>query len=898
MIVRRLKRVHDAISWWNRLLTLFGAGRRARDIDDEIAFHLAMRQAQHERAGLAPEMARRIAARQFGNVTALKEQTRDMWKFPSFESLVRDIRYALRTLRRAPGFALVAVLVLAIGIGATTAMFSLVDMMLLRGLPYPQADRLVVLIGNVQRAGGVERRGNSYPDHVDWRARATSFEEMAAYTALNTTLQGVDEPEPIPSEAVSPPYFKLLDVSPTHGRGFRPEEDAVPNRDAVVILGEGLWRRRFGADPSIVNRTIQLGTRTFTVVGIMPAGFTGVSDTAQLWIPFTMSGRPFDNRGSRGFQTLARLKPGATIAEARAELDTISRQLAAAYPQTNDTRGVEVSPLADEVLQQLRPVVLSLMAAVTLVLLIACANVAGLLIGRSDARQREIAVRTALGAGPGRLLRQLVTENCVLAMLGALAGMAIAQISLPSLIAASPVAFPTFVRPQLSLSVLAFGIGIALLSGVILGLAPMMHTRLPRLGDALKTSSRGGSSGMRSQRLRSALVIVEVALAVVLLAGAGLMIRSIQKLAAIDPGFEAANVLLLNATIARQTAPPAAPGAAAAAPAPFVSSHTDLLDRIRAVPGVEAASLASDLPFGGASAIFYSAEGDATVDAETLPRAYIHRVTPEFFPTLRIRLEAGRTFLPSEEQPDSPAVIVSHDVTRRFWPNQDPIGKRIKFGAPGSQNPWMTIVGVVDEVKYRGLPENPTRDPDLYLPYTDRATQGVVVRTRVEPSSLASAVRAAIRDGNASILAFNARTLADLVAQQASASRFTTWLLSVFAATALVLSVVGLYGVMSYLVAQRTREFGIRLALGASRLEIVRRVMRDGTWRVAIGAAIGLAATTGLARVLAGLVYGVGTFDISSLLAVATLVVVAIVACGIPAVRATQVDPAIALRSE
>ena len=289
---------------------------------------------------------------------------------------------------------------------------------------------------------------------------------------------------------------------------------------------------------------------------------------------------------------------------------------------------------------------------------------------------------------------------------------------------------------------------------------------------------------------------------------------------------------------------------------------------------------------------------DATVAAETLPRAYVHRVTPDFFATLRIPFETGRTFLPSEERPDSPAVIVSHNVTRRFWPNQDPIGKRIKAGAPGSQNPWMTIVGVVDELKYRGLPENPTRDPDLYLPYLDRASQGVVVRTRVEPSSVAPAVRAAIREGNASIAAFNARTLADLVAQQSSASRFTTWLLSVFAATALVLSVVGLYGVMSYLVAQRTREFGIRLALGASRLEIVKRVMRDGTWRVAIGAAIGLAATTGLARLLAGLVYGVGTFDISSLLAVAKLVVVAIVACGIPAVRATRVDPAIALRSE
>jgi predicted permease len=553
--------------------------------------------------------------------------------------------------------------------------------------------------------------------------------------------------------------------------------------------------------------------------------------------------------------------------------------------------------LADFLLQQLRPIVVALMAAVSLVLLIACANVAGLLISRSDARQREIAVRTALGAGPARLLRQLITESCVLAMLGAVAGMAVARISLPSLIAASPIAFPTFVQPQLSLSVLAFGIGIALFSGVLLGLAPMMHARLPRLSDALKTSSRGGSSGMRSQRLRSALVIGEVALAVVLLAGAGLMIRSIQKLAAIDPGFEAANVLMVNATIPRQTPPPAAPGAAAA-PAPFVASHVDLIDRIRAVPGVEAVSLASDLPFGGSSAIFYSGEGDATVAAETMPRAYIHRVTPDFFTTLRIRLEAGRTFLPSEERTDSTAVIVSHNVTRRFWPNEDPIGKRIKFGAPGSQNPWLTIVGVVDEVKYRGLPENPTADPDLYLPYVDRATQGVIVRTRVEPSSVASAVRAAIRNGNTSILTFNAITLAEVVAQQSSASRFTSWLLSVFAVTALVLSVVGLYGVMSYLVAQRTREFGIRLALGSSRLEIVKRVLRDGTWRIAIGAAIGLAATTGLARLLAGLVYGVGTFDISSLLAVVMLVVVAIAACAIPAVRATRVDPAIALRTE
>jgi putative ABC transport system permease protein len=897
-----MKLLHDVIGLWHRLAAFSGRRRRDQDLHDELAFHLAMRQAEHERAGTPPADAARAARRQFGNVAALKEQTGEMWKFPSFESLMQDVRYAFRSLLKAPGFSVVAILVLAIGIGANTAMFSLVDAMLLRGLPYRHADRLVVLIGNVQRAT-VERRGNSLPDHLDWRSKATLFDDMAAYMTMTLTLSGIDEPERIAVEAVSAPYFSVLGMSPIHGRTFRAEEDAVPNRDFVAVLSDRLWRRRFGADPSIVNRTIQLGPRTYTVLGIMPPGFTGVSDTAQLWIPFALGGYPPDDRGSRGFQTLARLKSGATIDQARAELNVISAQLSAAYRDTNDKRAVEMSPLAVETFGQLKPIVLTLMAAVSFVLLIACANVANLLIGRSDARQKEIAVRTALGAGQARLFRQLITESCVLTLVGAAVGLGLASVMVNGLTAASPVQFPTFVQPGLNMPVLAFTIGIALLCGVLLGLAPAMHSRVSRLTDALKDSARG-SSGVRSQRLRGGLVIAEVALAIVLFVGAGLMIRSGQKLAAIDPGFDPSGVLTVNVSIPRQPAPPVAPGPPAAAvpgqpaPPPFVLSGLELLARVRAVPGVISVSLVSDVPLSGnSSAIFYSAEGDTTADAQTQPRAYWHRVSPEFFATLHLPLSAGRTFLGTDATPDSPAVIVSDRVTRRFWPSQDPIGKRIKRGAPDSPNPWLTIVGTVGETKYRALPSNPTADPDLYFPALDRSPQPVLIRTSVTPSSVTSAVRAAIRSGQPSVVVFGEMTMVALVESQTSASRFTTWILGLFATTALVLSVIGIYGVMSYLVAQRTREFGIRLALGATRADLVRVVLRHGTTLIAFGAVIGIAATAGLYRLFSSLLYEVTAVDVSSGLAILVLVGAAVLACIVPAIRATRVDPVIALRN-
>ena len=825
-----------------------------------------------------------------------------MWHFPSFESLVQDTRYAIRSLVKAPGFGVVAILVLAIGIGANTAMFSLVDAMLLRGLPYADADRLVVLFGTFQRTTA-ERRGNSFLDHRDWRKMSTHFEDLAAYWNTTATLEGLDEPERIQVETVSAPYFSLLRVAPMYGRTFREDEDAVPNRDRVAVLSDGLWRRRFGSDPDIVSRTIQLGGQTYTVIGVMPPGFTGVSDNAQLWVPFMMTSIwQLENRVHRGFLTLARLKTGATIQQAQAELDGISAQLAKAYPATNENRGVAVDPLSTQVFGPLESIVLTLMAAVSFVLLIACTNVASLLIGRSEARQKEIAVRTSLGAGPARLFRQLVTESCVLTLSGAAAGAGLASLTVNAVVALSPIKFPSFVQPGLNPAVLAFTGGVAIVGGILLGLAPAMHSRPTRLADALKESARGGSGGIRSQRLRSTLVIAEVAMAIVLCIGAGLMIRSSQKRAAVDPGFDTARLLVIRASVPTVPTPQqAAAPVAGQPPAPptYVLSGRELLERVRAVPGVVSASLASDVPLDrNFPAIYYAAEGDTTTDSQNVPRAFWHRVSPTFFETMRIPVTSGRTFTAADEKPTSSAVIVSDNVARRFWPNQNPIGKRIKpNGQLQPANPWLEIVGTVAETKYRGLPNNPTGDPDLYLPALDRSLQVVLIRTAIDPMAVAPAVRAAIRHNQPRIALYGETTMTALADGQTSASRFTTWVLGLFAAITLVLSVIGIYGVMSYLVTQRTREFAIRLALGATRNDVVTSVLRQGAILIALGTAIGIAITGGLYRLFSAQLFEVSALDISSGLAILSLDAAAVLACLVPSIRATRVDPATALRN-
>jgi len=876
-------------SVWHRLVAIVWRRRLDRDLDEELAFHLAMREAEYRTEGWSPEDARLEARRRFGNVTFLKERTREMWTFPSFENVRQDVRFALRTLRRSPGFTAVAVFALAVGIGGNTAIFSLVDAVRLRALPYRDADRLVVLWGNVQRAR-VERRGASYPDYLDWRAQAKSFEGLAAFDEQTATLAGDAEPERLRGEFVSAPYFPLLGVSAARGRVFSDDDDVVGKSAAVVILGDGLWKRRFDADPDIVGRSITLccAPRPFTIVGVTPPGFRGMSDRADFWIPFAFYAAPAQmaDRGTRGFAALGRLKPGVDLASAQREMDAISRRLEQTYPATNEKRAVEISPFDVELFGDLRPALLTLMAAVAFVLLIACANVANLLIARAETRRREMAVRTALGAGRARLLGQLVTESCVLTLVGAAAGFALARLAVAALLAQSPVTFPSFVSGSLNLRVAIFTAAISIACGVLVGVVPGVQAWTRDIADALKDSARS-TDGRHAQRLRAALVVAEVALAVVLLVGAGLMIRSVRNLAALDPGFDPHRVLTLHLSIPRAAARPVVEGRV-------------LLDRLRAIPGVSAAAIGSDLPLdGGGSASFYAAEGQPAANAQNVPRIYTHRVTPEFFATLGIPFVAGRTFTDAEVSPTSPAVVVSEGVVRRFWPGQDPIGRRVKFGSLTSSNPWMAIVGVVGEVKYRGLPSNPTADPDIYLPFTDRnSLVGVALRTTVAPSAMIAAAREAVRASDRSIPVFNVATLDELVSGQTSRSRFTMWLMGVFAACALMLAVVGIYGVMSYLVAQRTREIGIRVALGANPRAILRLVVGNGARLIGVGIAIGVAAAFALQRLVSTLLFGVTAADAASAVAVLVLAVVALAACFLPAVRATRVDPLTAVRAE
>jgi predicted permease len=893
--------MQQLLALWNRFAALFRRRQLERDLDDELAFHLSMREAEYRGDGVPAADAGAAARRRFGNLTYLKEQCRDMWTFHPLETLWQDVRYALRTLRRSPGFTIVAVVALAIGVGANTAIFSLIDAMRARALPYKEPSRLVQLWGNVMRTR-LERRGNSYMDFVDWRAQAKSFEDIAAFDTLTATLSGRDDPQRLFAEFVSAPYFSLLGVAPARGRTFTADEDVVATPGYVLVLSDGLWKRRFGGDPAAIGSRVMLNARPYTVIGVMPAGFKGLSDTAELWAPFAVSAPPqtLNNRGNRRFGALARLKPGVSVAAAQQELDAISRELERQYPATNEKRGVEVSPLDVELFGALRPALLTLMAAVAFVLLIACANVANLLIARSETRRREIAVRTAVGASRGRLVRQLMTESCVLTALGAAAGLLVASTAVSVLIAQSPVTFPSFVTPGLDIRVAAFTIAVSLACGVLVGLAPGLQARNVDLNNALKETARG-SDGRHSQRVRNTLVVAELALAVVLLVGAGLMIRSVRNIAALDPGFDPASMVTLRVSVPRAPAPaaPPEPGSPQPVAEPVVQGRT-LLERIRAVPGVEAVALGSDLPLdGNASAGIYAAEGMPPVTAENSPRSYTHRVSPEFFGTLGIRMVAGRTFEEVELTPSSSVAVVSERVVKRFWPDQDPIGRRIKFGTLTSPSPWLMIVGVVGDVKYRGLPDNPTADPDIYLPFIDRNQQfSLAVRASVPPSSLVAPLRAVIRAADPSIPIYDVSTMEDLIAGQTSQSRFTMWLMGVFAAVALTLSVIGIYGVMSYLVSQRTREIGIRLALGAGGRDILRLVVGNGARLIGGGILIGLAAAFALQRLVASLLYGVTAADAASAIAVALLGGVALVACYVPALRATRVDPLHALRYE
>ena len=889
-----------------RCRALLHRRRLERDLEEELRFHLATRAERYRQSGMHPSAASQDARLNFGNPTHWKEMCRDMWTFYWIETFWQDLRDAIRTLRKSPGFTVVAALTLALGIGANTAIFSVMNAVILRPLPYPEPSRLVELFGNVKRAQ-VERRGTSLPDYADWRDQSSSFEAMALFMDGNFSLTGVDEPERLKVELVAHTYFSMLGVGAFLGRTFRPEEDEVPMRDAVAVLSDGLWKRRFGGNPEIIGRTIQLSGRSYSVIGVMPQWFRGITDTADLWVPLHMGGtaQDFADRGSRGPAVLARLKRGVSLTAAQTEMSTICKRLERQYPSTNESRGVEVSALEREIFgSDIRTSLVVILVAVGFVLMIACTNVANLLLARCEARQRELAVRIALGAGGGRVLRQLTTESLLLASVGAGVGILLARIGVRALMAASPITFPSYIQPGLDPVVTVFTVLITTVAGLALGIAPAIQIRAGNLADAFKQASSHAADSRGGSRFRNVLVIAEVAFAMLLLVGASLFIRSMQQLTAIHPGYDPDHLLTVRVSLPRLAPTPAGAkqlaNADAAPDRRTVVSAREIIRRVSQIPSVESTSVGSDVPFSGGGAIFYTAEGQPPVNARNMPRAYIHRASPDFFKTLRIRFIAGRTFTEDEMQGDSSACIVSENLVKRFWPGQNPIGKRIKGGGPTSAGPWINIVGVVNEMKYRGLPDNPTGDPDIFLPFIERQRNfALLVRTTLGPASLATSVRTVLRETDPSTIVYSVSTMQEFIAGQTARSRFTGWLMAIFAGAALLLAMIGIYGVMSYSVSRRTQEIGIRVALGAARSDVLKLVVGRGMGLIAIGLVLGVGASLALTRLIATLLYGVRPTDFLSFAAAAlTLAVVALVACLVPASRASGIAPAVALRNE
>ncbi len=808
-----------------------------------------------------------------------------------------DLRYAWRALWKNPTTTLGAVMALALGIGATTTMFGLLNAVALRPLPYPESHRLVELWGNVERQA-VERRGTSIPDYLDWKNQSRSFDLMSAWSSNNFIRYGSSAPDRLTGELVAGDYFALLGVEPLVGRLLTADDDRA-DAALTAVISERLWERAYGRSADVTGRAMQLGTQVFTIVGVVPARFRGRSDASEVWASMIATSSPDERaaRGDRWFPALARLAPGVTVTAAQADVSYVARQLAQAHPVTNDKRGVEVAVLADEVFGQIRPAISLLFGAVTFVLVIACASVASLLLARTESRRREFSLRRAIGADEFRLVRLMLAESAWVVLIGGTAGSLLALWAGDALLALSPVQLPSFAAPGLDGRTLGFVLALGVLITVVIGLSPLRNMRARSLAQDLRegaVEARGGGGG----RALQVIVAGQIAVTVTLLVGAALFSRSFAALTEFDPGFAPDGVLSLRVQL------PVVAGAQAGTPADAdagaEAQALSLLDDLRALPGVTHASLASGVPLGGASAIFYSAEGMGAVDESNRPRAYVHRVTPGYVETLGLRLVEGRSFLPTDLGADARNVMVTQALARRFWPKESAVGRRIKPGSLGGDAPWLTIVGVLRDANLRGIPQNPTADPDIFMPFAARSRAfAVLLRTTGEPTALARVAGDAFARRDPGIAVFNVVALTDLVGQELAASRFLTWLTGVFAATALTLAVIGIYGLLAYWVGQRTREIGVRAALGAGRGQLMGLVVGQGLVLALVGVVAGGAAAAGLGRFVETQLYSVQPLDVVSFAITAGIMIVtALVASLVPALRALRVDPITALRGE
>ncbi len=798
-------------------------------------------------------------------------------------ALGTDIRYAARMLLKIPAFTAVAVFTLGLGIGANTTIFSCVNALLLRPFPYLDPDRIVALRDESREHSAVEV---SYANFADWQAQNRSFSAAAAHNGNSFNLAGGDEPERVEGEEISASLFPLLGIAPVLGRNFLPEEDRVGGAQ-VVILSHALWEQRFASDSGIIGRSVLLNGEPRTVVGVMPRRFQFPAD-AKLWTPLALD--PTKDRGSHYLEAIARLKPGVTLEQANSDLATIAKRLAEQHPETNTGRGASVATLRDHEIGEYRPVLYIMMGAVGFVLLIACANVANLLLARATARAREIAVRSALGAGRGRIIRQLLTESLIVALLGAGAGLLLAAWGLDFIDAAVPSDRPFWMVFSIDGRVLLFTLVVAVVTAVVFGLAPAWQISSSRLNDALKEGGQGAGTSLHRNRLRSALVVVEIALSLILLVGAALMISSFVQLQRVDPGFNRRNALSLRFYLA---------GTAYDSTYERLAFLEQALTRISSLPDVRAVAAVNMLPLGGGNVTSsIEIEGQSRAPGEHLAVQWIV-TSGEYFRALEVPLLKGRDFTPREKADTGAAVaVISEVMAQRFWPAAEPLGKRFRFSG-ADENAWLTVVGVAANVKHRRL--NTAPESQFYLPYSREPWHhmSLVVRTRGEPVAAGGPVRQALRSVDPNLPMFGVGSLDEVYRRSAWESRFYGQMFGAFALIALVLAAGGVYGVMAYMVSQRTREIGVRMALGAHAGDVLGLVLRRGLVLAAIGIALGAAGGLGVTRVLASLLYGVGASDGLTFAGVSLLLGgIAVVASYFPARRAAGVDPMVALRSE